>query len=115
MKRRKSGQKPESIDELQQELERLNAEIARARARKVEQVMDRMLKMMKDYSISLADLERHRRKRKKRAGEALRFRDPVTGESWSIARSYGRRTTIAAQTDDGQTEQMSSPDPDSKA
>jgi hypothetical protein len=86
MKICKSGQKPESIDEFQRELERLNAEIAHARSREVGQVMDRILKMMADYSISLTDLERHRRARKKGADKVVRFRDPVTGEGWSINR-----------------------------
>ncbi|CAE6935442.1 hypothetical protein [Paraburkholderia domus] len=52
MKRRKSAQEPKFIDEIQRELERLDAEIEQARSREVGAVMDRILKMMAEYSIS---------------------------------------------------------------
>ena len=52
MKRRNSAQEPEFIDEVQRELERLDGEIEQARSREVGTVMDRILKMMAEYSIS---------------------------------------------------------------
>jgi hypothetical protein len=73
-----------SVDELRRELEQLDAEIRQARSHEVGPVIDRILKTMTDWSISLAELERYRRTRGRRASDTWLFRDPVTGETWSV-------------------------------
>lgn len=70
-----------SIDELLRELEQLDAEIRQARSREVGPVMDRILKTMADWSISLAELERYRRTQDRRASDTGRGRIPSA--AWS--------------------------------
>ncbi|MGF6605045.1 DNA-binding protein H-NS [Paraburkholderia sp. GAS448] len=69
-----------SYKELLAERKRLTAEINAARAREVRAVIDGIRRTMAEYGLTVKDLD-HLRDRRFSSGP--RYRDPVTGNTWS--------------------------------
>jgi hypothetical protein len=63
----------------------------------VGRVIDRILKMMAKYLISLAELAQYRRTDSGRTAKMLRFRDTVTGVHWAIRQRSPVTTLVGSQ------------------
>jgi DNA-binding protein H-NS len=77
------SQVKKSLRVLIPELHELNGELRLAREREIGGVMDALLRTMKDWSISIAELDRHRCRRMRASTGTAEFRDPITGDLWS--------------------------------
>lgn len=71
-----------SVPELREELVQLEHEIRLARMREIDSVMDGLLRVMCEWSISLSELDPYRRMRRSRSVEPPLFRDPIAGSRW---------------------------------
>lgn len=69
--------------ELKAQAEVLLQQAEAARRTEIAAVVAEIHAKMKEYGISLADLKGGAKKSKARAGVAAKYRNPVTGESWS--------------------------------
>jgi hypothetical protein len=65
------------------ELNELNSEIRLARGREIGAVMDGLLRVMEEWSISIAELDLYRCRRVRALAMKTEFRSAVTGESWN--------------------------------
>ncbi|GLU34014.1 H-NS histone family protein [Trinickia caryophylli] len=76
-----------SYKELLAQREKLEKQIEEAKAREYAEVLNEIKQKMADYGITLAELGGGRGKNGKagrpRAGVAPKYRDPVSGSTWS--------------------------------
>ena len=69
--------------ELKAQAEALLQQAEEARHAEIAAVVAEIRAKMKEYGISVADLKGGAKKPKSRGGVAAKYRNPVTGESWS--------------------------------
>ena len=75
-----------SYKELLAQREKLEKQIEEAKAREYAEVLNEIKQKMADYGITLAELGgrgKHSKVGRPRAGVAPKYRDPLTGASWS--------------------------------
>ncbi|PMS22449.1 H-NS histone [Trinickia dabaoshanensis] len=76
-----------SYKELLAQREKLEKQIEEAKAREYAEVLNEIKQKMADYGITLAELGggrgKHAKAGRPRAGVAPKYRDPVSGNTWS--------------------------------